>query len=56
MDRGLGRGDAQVALEFLEEGARLQSQSGVQVGQGLVEQEHVGPGGDGPGQGDALLL
>ena len=50
------RGDAQVALELLEEGARLQSQSGVQVGQGLVEQEHVGPGGDGPGQGDALLL
>ena len=40
----------------LEERARLQAQSGVEVGQRLVEQEHVGPRGHGPGQGDALLL
>jgi len=49
-------GGAELLLEPLEEAAGLQPQPRVQVGQGLVEQEHLGPVGDRPGQGDPLLL
>jgi hypothetical protein len=49
-------GGAQLVLEALEEAAGLQPQPRVQVGQRLVEQEHLRPVGDRPGQGDPLLL
>ncbi len=36
--------------------ARLLAELGVQVGEGLVEEDHLRLGNQGPGQGDALLL
>ena len=36
--------------------ARLLAELGVQVGEGLVEEDHLRLGDQGPGQGDALLL
>ena len=63
MRQGLGlvvgdedRGHAEGLLELLEEGAGLETQPGVEVRQRLVEEEHLRVTGDGPGQGDPLLL
>ena len=50
------RGDAELALQQLELGAHLDAQLGVEVGQRLVEQQHLGLDHDGAGERDALLL
>ena len=49
-------GDAGVALDAADLLSRLQAQAGVQVGQGLVQQQHPGHLHHGPGDGHALLL
>ncbi|OPZ52338.1 MAG: hypothetical protein BWY91_02355 [bacterium ADurb.BinA028] len=50
------RGDAELVLQPLEEGPRLQPQSGIEVAQWLVEQERRRLAGHRPGECDALLL
>ena len=49
-------GDAQAALELLDNGAHLHPQLGVQIGKGFVHQQDAGLDDKGPGQGDTLLL
>ena len=50
------RRDAQLAVQLLDLDAGLRAQLGVQVGQRLVEQEHLGLAHDGPAHGHALAL
>ena len=50
------RGDAQAALEAADLPPGVDPQLGVEIGQGLVEEQHLGLDDDGPGQRDALLL
>ena len=50
------RCDAQVGLDLAQGAAQLHADLGVQSAEGLVEQEHLGPMGDGARQGHALLL
>ncbi len=49
-------GDAQLLLDGANLGPHLHAQGGVQVGQGLVQQEDLGPQDQRPGQGHPLLL
>ena len=49
-------GDAERALQLLQLGARFQPQLGVEIGEGLVEQEQPRLAHDGAGQRAALLL
>ena len=49
-----GGAEPAVQLDQLEAG--LGAELGVEVGQRLVHEEHLGPAHDGPGQGDALAL
>ena len=49
-------GDAQLAVQFLDFEAGLRAQLGVQVGQRLVEQKHLGLAHDGAAHGHALAL
>ena len=49
-------GDADLALQALELDAHLLAQLGVEVGQGLVQEQQARGLDDGAGQGDALLL
>jgi hypothetical protein len=50
------RGDAQLAVQLLDLEAGLRAQLGVQVGQRLVEQEHLRLAHDGAAHGHALAL
>ncbi len=50
------RGDAELALQHFQLGAHLDPQLGVEVGERLVEQQHLGLDHDRPGERDALLL
>jgi hypothetical protein len=50
------RGDAEATLELLQLHPHLGAQLGVEVRQGLVEEEHGGREHECPGQRDALLL
>ena len=49
-------GDAQPLLDAPDLGAHLLAQLGVQVGERLVHQQHLGLHHQGAGQGHALLL
>ena len=49
-------GDAHRVLDLLDDGAHLHAQLGVQVGQGLVHQQHIRLDHQGAGQCHALLL
>ena len=49
-------GDAQGGLDFLDLKAHALAELGVQVGQGLVQQQQLRLRDQGPGQGHALLL
>ena len=49
-------GGARLLVEALELRPHVDAQPGVQVGQGLVQQQELGAGGDGPGDGHPLLL
>ncbi|ELZ67519.1 phenol hydroxylase [Haloferax prahovense DSM 18310] len=49
-------GDAEVLLQALELRPHLRAKFGVQVGQRLVHQEHLGVAHDGAPEGDPLLL
>ena len=50
------RTEAQPLVQLVELRPHLVAQAGVQVAQRLVEQHHVGPGDQAPGQGHPLLL
>ena len=54
--RDVKRGGPQAALKLLDFQAHLHTQLGVQVGQGLVEQEGAGVANDGPPHRDTLPL
>ena len=49
-------GDAHRVLDVLDDGAHLHPELCVQVGEGLVEEQHVRLDAEGAGQGHALLL
>ena len=49
-------GDAHAVLDVLDDGAHLHPELGVQVGKGLVKQQHVRLDAQGAGQGHTLLL
>ena len=49
-------GRAHLGVQLLDLGAHLGAQLGVEVGQRLVEQEHLGIAHDRPAHGDALAL
>ena len=49
-------GGAGLLVEALELRPHVDAQPGVQVGQGFVQQQELGAGGDGPGDGHPLLL
>ena len=48
--------NAQTPVDVLDEAQDAPGRGGVQGGGGLVAQEHLGVAGQGPGNGDALLL
>ena len=50
------RGEAELALQLADLDPHLLAQLGVEVGERLVEQQHVGPDGERAGQRHALLL
>ena len=50
------RGGAHLLVHLLDLDAHLHAQLGVEVGQRLVEQEHLGVAHDGAAHGDALAL
>ena len=54
--RDIDRGGAQPLLQRLDLGAHLDAQLGVEVGERLVEQEHLRVAHDRPAHGDALAL
>ena len=54
--RDVDRGRAHALAQLLDLGAHLHAQLRVEVGQGLVEQEHLGIAHDRPAHGDALAL
>ena len=49
-------GDADLVVDEVELDEHLLAELEVERGQGLVEEEDVGPVDEGPGHGDALLL
>ena len=49
-------GNVQPALELLQLLPQLYPKGGVQIGEGLVQQQDLGTGGHGPGQSHPLLL
>ena len=49
-------GGAQLPVDALELASHVDTQAGVQVGEGLVKQQQLGVGGHGAGDGHALLL
>jgi len=49
-------GHVQLVVEPAEPAAQLLAHPGVQGAEGLVEEQHLGPGGERPGQGHALPL
>ena len=49
-------GDAGLALEGFEFEAHLLAQFGIEGGEGLIEQEHIGLEHEGAGEGDALAF
>ena len=49
-------GEVKFPLELLDFKAHGLPELGIQVGEGLIQQHHLGLGDDGAGQGDALLL
>jgi hypothetical protein len=55
-DVGGGGGGVEVVLDLGDLRAHLHPQLGVQVGQGLVHQEHLGLADDGPAHGHPLAL
>ena len=54
--RDVDGGGADLLMHLLDLGAHLHAQLGVQVGQRLVEQEHLGIAHDGAAHGNALAL
>ena len=54
--RDVDEGAARVDVQALQFGAHLQSELGVEVGERLVHEEHLGAGGKRAGNGHALLL
>ena len=54
--RGVQHGRAEIAVQPLELGPHVVAQLGVEVGQGLVEQQQLGPAHQGAADRDALLL
>ena len=50
------RGDSRSFLDGPDRSTHLDAKLRVQVGKGLVHQQHVGLDDDGPGKGDTLLL
>jgi hypothetical protein len=54
--RDIDRGNPQRSLQLLDLDAHLPAQLGVEVGQRLVEQEHLRVAHDGAAHGDALAL
>ena len=54
--RDIDGGGLEPLMQFLDLGAHLHAQFGVEVGQRLVEQEHLRVAHDGAAHGDALAL
>ena len=54
--RDVDRGDVETLLQFADLAAHLDPQSGVEIGQWLVEQQHFRSDHQGAGDGDALQL
>ena len=54
--RDIDRRRLEALMQFLDLGAHLHAQLGVEVGQRLVEQEHLRIAHDGAAHGDALAL
>ena len=52
----IDEGDAHLPLDLFQLHLHALAQLQVQRPQGLVQQQHLGPVDDGPGDGDALLL
>ena len=54
--RGVEHGHAELAVQPLELGPHVVAQLGVEIGQGLVEQQQLGPADQGAADRDPLLL
>ena len=52
----ISSGNAAAFADAPDLGAQFDAELGVEVGEGLVEEEDVGADDDGAGEGDALLL